>query len=167
MAPLIVNTSDPMSKVRVVTTKDYSTKTLKTLHTTGVLHVEESEELEPVDREAIEGERRKTGELLTGINEILAYIPKGEEVSLAEDVEVIYTRPFNEVDNEVRLLCTKLSNMHQTATKLNKDIKELTELTRYLGSLELPASIRLHDFNFFGSYLFSRVFVLPNELFET
>jgi len=67
MVPLIVNTSDPMSKVRVVTTKDYSTKTLKTLHTTGVLHVEESEELEPVDREAIEGERRKIGELLTGI----------------------------------------------------------------------------------------------------
>ena len=167
MVPLIVNTSDPMSKVRVVTTKDYSTKTLKTLHTTGVLHVEESEELEPVDREAIEGERRKIGELLTGINEILAYIPKGEGVSLVEDVEVIYTRPFDEVDNEVRLLCTKLSNMHQTATKLNKDIKELTELTRYLGSLELPASIRLHDFNFSGSYLFSRVFMFPSELFET
>jgi len=167
MVPLIVNTSDPMSKVRVVTTKDYSTKTLKTLHITGVLHVEESEELEPVDREAIEGERRKIGELLTGINEILAYIPKGEGVSLGEDVEVIYTRPFNEVDNEVRLLCTKLSNMHQTATKLNKDIKELTELTRYLGSLELPASIRLHDFNFSGSYLFSRVFMFPSELFET
>jgi len=167
MVPLIVNTSDPMSKVRVVTTKDYSTKTLKTLHITGVLHVEESEELEPVDREAIEGERRKIGELLTGINEILAYIPKGEGVSLGEDVEVIYTRPFNEVDNEVRLLCTKLSNMHQTATKLNKDIKELTELTRYLGSLELPASIRLHDFNFSGSYLFSRVFMFPGELFET
>jgi V/A-type H+-transporting ATPase subunit I len=167
MVPLVVNTSDPMSKVRVVTTKDYSTKTLKTLHTVGVLHVEESEELEPVDRESIEGERRKIGELLTGISEILAYIPKGEGVSLAEDVEVIYTRPFNEVDNEVRLLCTKLSNMHQTATKLNKDIKELTELTRYLSSLELPASIRLQDFNFSGSYLFSRVFVFPNELFET
>ena len=167
MVPLIVNTSDPMSKVRVVTTKDYSTKTLKTLHITGVLHVEESEELEPVDREAIEGERRKIGELLTGINEILAYIPKGEGVSLAEDVEVIYTRPFNEVDNEIRLLCTKLSNMHQTGTKLNKDIKELTELTRYLSSLELPASTRLQDFNFSGSYLFSRIFVFPNELFET
>jgi V/A-type H+-transporting ATPase subunit I len=167
MVPLIVNTSDPMSRVKVVTTKDYSTKTLKTLHTTGVLHVEESEELEPVDREAIEVERRKIGGLLTGINEILAYIPKGEGVSLGEDVEVIYTRPFDEVDEEVRLLCTKLNNMHQRATKLNMDIKELTELTRYLGSLELPGSIRLQDFNFSGSYLFSRVFVFPNELFET
>jgi V/A-type H+-transporting ATPase subunit I len=167
MVPLIVNTSDPMSKVRVVTTKDYSTKTLKTLHTVGVLHVEESEELEPVDKEAIEGERRKIGELLTGVNDILAYLPKGEGVSLGEDVEVIYTRPFDEVDSEVRSLCTKLNNMHQRANKLNKDIKELTELTRYLSSLDLPANIRFQDFNFSGSYLSSRVFVFPNESFET
>ena len=167
MIPLIVNTSDPMAKVRVVTTKDYSTKTLKTLHTIGVLHVEESEELKPVDKEAIERERRKIGELLTSINDILAYMPKGERVSLREDVEVIYTRPFDEVDSEVRLLCTKLSNVHQRATKLNKDIKELTELTKYLGSLERQADIRLQDLNFSGSYLFSRVFVFPNELFET
>jgi V/A-type H+-transporting ATPase subunit I len=167
MVPLIVNTSDPMAKVRVVTTKDYSTKTLKTLHTMGVLHVEESEELKPVDKEAIERERREIGELLTSINDILAYIPKGERVSLKEDVEVIYTKPFDEVDSEVRLLCTKLSNMHQRATKLNKDIKELTELTKYLGSLERQADIRLQDLNFSGSYLFSRVLVFPNELFET
>jgi len=167
MVPLIVNTSDPMAKVRVVTTKDYSTRTLKTLHTVGVLHVEESEELKPVDKEAIEKERGKIGELLTSINDILAYIPKGEGISLKEDVEVIYTRPFDEVDSEVRLLCTKLSNVHQRATKLNNDIKELKELTKYLSSLERQADIRLQDLNFSGSYLFSRVFVFPNELFET
>jgi V/A-type H+-transporting ATPase subunit I len=167
MVPLIVNTSDPVAKVRVVTIKDYSTKTLKTLHTVGVLHVEESEELKPMDKEAIEGERRKIGELLTNINDILAYLPKGERVSLREDVEVIYTRPFDEVDSEVRLLCTKLTNMHQRATKLNNDIKELTDVTRYLGSLERQTDIRLQDLNFSGSYLFSRVFVFPNELFET
>ena len=167
MIPLIVNTPDPMAKVRVVTTKDYSTKTLKTLHTTGVLHVEESEELKPVDKEAIEEERRKIGELLTSINDILAYLPKGERVSLKEDVEVIYTRPFDEVDSEVRSLCTKLSNMHHSATKLNEDVKSLTELTKYLGSLEKQANIRLGDLNFSGSYLFSRVFVFPNESFET
>ena len=167
MIPLIVNTSDPMAKVRVVTTKDYSTKTLKTLHTTGVLHVEESEELKPVDQEAIEEERRKIGDLLTSINDIVAYMPKGERVSLKEDVEVIYTRPLDEVDSEVRSLCTKLSKMHQIAAKLEERIKELAELTRYLGSLERQADIRLQDLNFSGSYLFSQVFVFPNELFET
>jgi V/A-type H+/Na+-transporting ATPase subunit I len=167
MPPLIVNTVDPMAKVRVVTTKDYSTKTIKTLHTAGVLHVEESEELRPVDKEALERERRAIGELLTGINDVLAYIPKGERVSLTEDVEVIYTRPFDEVDSEVRLLCTKLSNMHQSASKLDEDVKALTELSKYLGSLEQQADVRLRDLNFSGSYLFSRVFVFPNDVFET
>ena len=167
MPALIVNTPDPMAKVRVMTPKDYSTKTLKTLHTAGVLHVEESEELKPVDKEAIERERREIGELLTSINDVLSYIPKGERVSLGEDVEVIYNRPLDEIDSEVRALCTKLSNMHQRATKLNEEVKELTELGKYLGALERQADIRLQDLNFFGSYLFSRVFVFPSELFET
>ncbi len=167
MIPLIVSTPDPMVKVKVVTTKDYSTKTLKTLHTAGVLHVEESEELKPVDKEAIEWERREIGELLASINDILAYMPKGERVSLREDVEVIYTRPFDEVDSEVKLLCTKLGNMHRSAAKLNEEVKALTELSKYLSCLEQQTDIRLGDLNFSGSYLFSRVFVLPNELFET
>jgi V/A-type H+-transporting ATPase subunit I len=166
MIPVVVNTPDPMIKVRVMTPKDYSTKTFKTLHTAGVLHVEESEELKPVDKEAIERERREIGELLTSINDVLSYIPKGERVSLGEDVEVIYNRPLDEIDSEVRALCTKLSNMHHRATKLNEEGKELTELGKYLGSLGQQADIRLRDLNFFGSYLFSRVFVFPSELFE-
>jgi vacuolar-type H+-ATPase subunit I/STV1 len=167
MPAVIVNTPDPMVKVRVMTPKDYSTRTLKTLHRAGVLHVEESEELKPVDKEAIERERREIGELLTSINDVLSYIPKGERVSLGEDVEVIYSRPLDEIDSEVRALCTKLSNMHQRATKLNEEVKELTELGKYLGSLRQQADISLRDLNFSGSYLFSRVFVFPNELFET
>jgi len=167
MIPLIVNTPDPMVKVRVMTPKDYSTQTLKTLHSAGVLHIEESEELKPVDKEAIERERKQIGELLTSINDALAYIPKGERVSLGEDMEVIYARPLDEIDSEVRALCTKLSKMHQIAAKLNENIKELTELGKYLGSLGQQADIKLRDLNFSGGYLFSRVFVFPNELFET
>ncbi len=167
MIPLIVNTSDPMAKVRVITTKDYSTKTLKTLHTVGVLHVEESEELKPLDKEAIEQERREVSELLTSINDVLAYVPKGERVLLGEDVEVIYSRPLSEIDSEVRALCTKLSNVHQMATKLDERIRELTELGKYLGSLGHQANVRLGDLDFSGSYLFSRVFVFPSESFET
>jgi V/A-type H+-transporting ATPase subunit I len=167
MLPLIVNTPDPMVKVRIMTTKDRSTETLKTLHSAGILHVEESEELKPVDKEAIERERRKISELLTSINDILAYVPKGERVSLGEDVEVIYTRPLDEIDSEVRALCTKLSKMHQIAAKLKEEVKELAELGKYLGPLGQQVDIRLRDLNFSGGYLFSRVFVFPNELFET
>jgi V/A-type H+-transporting ATPase subunit I len=167
MPAVIVNTPDPMAKVRVMTPKDYSTETLKTLHRAGVLHVEESEELKPVDKEAIEQERREVGELLTSINDVLAYVPKGERVLLDEDVEVIYNRPLDEIDSEVRALCTKLSNMHQRAIKLDEEIKELTELGKYLGSLAQQADAKLRDLYFSGNYLFSRVLVFPNELFET
>jgi len=166
MIPLIVNTPDPMTKVRVLTAKDYSTKTLKTLHTAGVLHVEKSEELKPVDREALEKERREIGELLTSINDILSYMPEGEITSPREDVEVIYTKPLDEIDSEVRSLCTKLSNVHQRAAKLSEEVEKLQELSKCLGSLEQQAGVRLQDLNFSGSYLFSRVFILANEAYK-
>ena len=167
MMPLVLNTADPMVKARVITAKDYSNKALKTLHGAGVLHVEESEELKPIDRAAIENERGQVAELLTAINDILDYMPKGERVSLEEDVEVIYTRPFSETDSEVRSLCTKLSNMHKRATKLKQSVEELQELKRYLEPLRQQADIRLRDLNFTGSYLFSMVFILSSELYET
>jgi V/A-type H+/Na+-transporting ATPase subunit I len=165
MPPLIVNTSDPMAKVRVVTIRDYAAKTLKALHAAGVLHVEESEELQPVERAAIERERREIAELLTGITEVLSYVPKGEKVELGEDVEVIYTQPLEEIAGDVRLLCTKLTHRHQRAAKLDDDVRALKDLTRYLGSLGRQADLRLVDLDFSGRYLFSRVFVLPNEQF--
>ena len=167
MIPLVLSTPDPMVKVRVMTPKDYSTPTLKTLHAIGALHVEESEELKPVDREAIERERKRVSELLASINDALAYLPKGETASLREDFEAIYTRPLDEIDSEVRTLCTKLSKMHQISTKLNDAIKELRELTKYLSSLSQQSDIRLTDLSFSGDYLFSRVFVFPEESFET
>jgi V/A-type H+-transporting ATPase subunit I len=166
MPAVIVNTPDPMVKVRVMTTKDHSTETLKTLQTAGVLHVEESQELKPVDKQALDEERRRVGELLTSINDVLAYLPRGEKLLLGEDVEVTYDRPLDEIDGEVRALCTRLGKMHQIAAKLKDNIKELTELDRYLGSLGHRADIKLTDLSFSGSYLFSRVFVFPCELFE-
>ncbi|PIU56252.1 MAG: hypothetical protein COS87_02685, partial [Chloroflexi bacterium CG07_land_8_20_14_0_80_45_17] len=167
MMPIILNTPDPMVKVRVMTAKDYSNKALKTLHRAGVLHVEESEELRPVDRAAIENERGQVAELLTDIDDVLVYILKGERISLGEDIEVIYTRPFSETDSEVRLLCTKLSNMHQRAVKLKQEAEGLKGLKRYLELLGQQADLRLRDLNFSGSYLFSRVFILPGETYET
>ena len=167
MRPVIVNTPDTMVKVRVMTAKDYSNKTLKTLHRAGVLHVEQSEELKPADREAIEGERGQVTELLTAIDNVLAYIPKGEKVPLEEDVEVIYTRPFSETDSAVRLLCTKLSNMHQRVVTLNQQAEGLKELQRYLEPLAQQANLKLRDLAFSGDYLLSMVFVIPSEMYQT
>lgn len=166
MAPLFVNTPDDMTRVRVLTTKDRSTQTLKTLHAAGVLHVEKSDELKPVAREAIERDKKEVNELLTALDSALAYIPQEEHVALAKDVEVIYVRPLAEIDSEVRSLCTRLSNMHQRVTALEDEVAELTELTTRLGSLDRQAEIKLTDLDFSGRYLFSRVFVLPNQAYQ-
>ena len=167
MPAVVVNTPDPMVRVRVMTPKDYSTETLKTLHRAGVLHVEETEELKPVDKEAIDRERKEVAELLTSINDVLAYVPKGERVLVGEGVELIYSEPLSQIDSEVRALCTRLGNMHQRAARLDERIKELTDLGKYLGPLGQGTDVRLRDLDFSGSYLFSRVFVFPSELSGT
>ncbi len=166
MIPVVVSTPDPMAKVRVMTTRDRSTEALRTLHRAGVLHVEQSEELRPIDKEAIESERRKVSQLLGTINDVLAYLPKGEKVSLGEDVEVVYGRPLDEIDSEVRALCTRLGKMHQMVASLKENIRELRELGTYLGSLRQRTDITLRDLDYAGGYLFTRVFVFPGELFQ-
>ena len=167
MIPLILNNPESMVKVRVMTVKDYSEKTLKTLHRIGVLHVEEGKELKPVDKAAIELEHREVNELLTFVNDVLSYIPQEEQVFLEEDVEVIYTRPFSEIGNEVRLLYNKINQLHERIVKLSDEVQQLAELRRYLEPLAGQIDLRLRDLKFSGDYLFSRVFVLSNETYES
>jgi len=167
MIPLILNNPESMVKVRVMTVKDYSEKTLKTLHRIGMLHIEEGKELKPIDKAAIELEHREVSELLTFVDDVLSYIPQEEQVSLEEDVEVIYTRPFSEIGNEVRLLYNKINKLHERIVKLNDGVQQLIELRRYLEPLAGQIDLGLGDLKFSGDYLFSRVFVLSNEAYKT
>ncbi len=167
MIPVILNNPEPMLKVRVMTVKDYSEKALKTLHRIGVLHIEEGKELKPVDKAAIESERREVSELLTFANSVLSYLPASGQISLEEDVEVIYTRPFSEIDNEVRTLYNKINKLQQRIVKVNDELQQLAGLKRYLEPLAEQANLRLSDLKFSGDYLFSRTFVLPNEAYQS
>ena len=165
--PIIINSPESMVKVRLVTLKDYSEKTLKTLHQIGALHVEESRELEPVDRAAIEKQRKETSELATLVNHMLAYLTRKEEVTPGEDVDVIYTRPFSEISREVRASYSQFSDLYQKAVKTDNEIQELTRLKKYLGALRQHYDATLKDLSFSGDYLFSRVFVLPADSCQT
>ena len=167
MIPLVVNNPESMVKVRVMTVKDYSEQALKALHRIGVLHVEEAKELKPIDRAAIESERREVSELLTFVDSVLSYIPQKERVSLEEDVEVIYTRPFSEISGEVKSLYNRIDRLHERIVKVNDEAQQLAELKRCLEPLVEQSDLRLRDLSFSGDYLFSRVFVLPGEAYET
>ncbi|MDD5591101.1 MAG: V-type ATPase 116kDa subunit family protein [Dehalococcoidales bacterium] len=165
--PIIVNSPESMVKVRVVTLKDYSEQTLKTLHKVGVLHVEEAKDLKPVDRAAIESQRKEATELATFVNNMLGYLTEKEEVLPEEDVEVIYTRPFPELSREVRSLYTRFAGLYDRAVKTDNEIRELTEQKRHLGLLTQNYDLKLKDLEFSGDYLFSRVFVLPADAYQT
>ncbi len=167
MTALIVNRPEAMAKMKVLAARDISNEALKVLHKAGALHVEESEELKPVDRAAIDNARRKVSQLLVDVQDVLSYIPGGESVSLKEDVEVIYSRPFSETDKDVSFLCTKLSKMHQRVIKLEQEAGELKELKRCLEPLGRQTNFSLRDLTFSWNYLFSRVYVVPSEIYET
>jgi len=166
MIPLFLSNPESMTKVRVMAVKDDSEKALKTLHKVGVLHIEESTELNPVDKAAIENEQREVSELLTFVDNVLGYIPQAEQVSLEEDVEVIYTKPFAEIGGEVRLLHNKINKLYERIVKLDNEAQESIELRRYLEPLGRQVDLKLEDLKFSGDYLFSEVFVLSSEAYE-
>jgi V/A-type H+-transporting ATPase subunit I len=97
---------------------------------------------------------------------MLSYIKEKEQVSLGEDVEVIYTQPFGEIAKEVRSLYADFAELHGKTVRIDKEIKELTEQKNYLGALTQYRDVRLKDLRFSGDYLFSRVFVLSTETYE-
>ena len=167
MIPVVVNTPEAMVKIRVVTMRNDSERTLKALHRVGVLHVETSEELKPVDRAAIEHHRSGISQLLVYVDSVLAYLPEKKEISPAEDIEVIYTRPLDELNSEVVSLYTRLTNLYQRTVGPSETVKQLTELKKYLEPLAHQTDLRLIDLNFSGGYLFSRVLVLPSEAYKS
>ncbi len=167
MTAVILNTPESMTRVRVVTLKDYSEPTLKTLHRVGALHVEEGKELAPVDRAAIEGQQKEINELRGFVSRMMSYITEKEQVSLGEDVEVIYTQPFAEVTQEVRSLYADFAEIHGKATRIERETQELSKQKNYLGALTRQLDVRLRDLHFSGDYLFSRVFVLSTDVYQS
>ncbi len=168
MKPLIINRSEPMAKVRIVTMRDSSDKALKTLHKIGVMQVEEAKELKPADKAAIDSQGKEVGELLGFLDDILGYLQEKQKVSLlGDDVEVIYTRPFKDVSSEVKTLYRNINWIFEKTVKYDDEIKQLTVLKRQLESLDSKADLKLKDLGFTGEYIFSRVFIFPKESFET
>jgi V/A-type H+-transporting ATPase subunit I len=167
MTAVILNSPESMTRVRVVTLKDYSEPTLKALHRVGALHVEEGKELAPVDRAAVEGQQKEISELRGFVSRMMSYIVDKEQVSLGEDVEVIYTRPFAEVTQEVRSLYADFAELHGKTARIDRETQELSKQKNYLGALTPYLDVRLKDLHFSGDYLFSRVFVLSTEVYQS
>lgn len=163
---VIVNKTEPMSRMRVVTSKDRAAQTLKLLQRAGVLHAEESTELQPIDREAIEKERRQVSELLASIDDALKYVQEDRIVRIKQDVDVYLTKPLADVDKDTRALCTKLGAMHQRAQKMQEEKEALEELRDVVAALAPRTDLTTADLDFTGAHLVSRLAAIPQEVFQ-
>lgn len=163
MAPILINTAEAMAKMKVVSVKDDSEKILKVLQKLGVLHAEESHELNPVDRSAIEQEHRQVNELYTHINRILSYLPQHETIDIEEDVEVIYTRPFSEISDEIRQIYNRTKRLQDRIDSIDGEYQSLKETEKYLHPLSTQPGLTLKDLNYSGRYLSSRIIVISAD----
>ena len=98
MVPLIVNSTERMSKMKVLAIKDSREQILNVLHKLGVLHVNVSDDLSPVDRQAIQKEKDRNIFLLGKINELISYANISEKKEIEE---MIYAGPAEQLDKEV------------------------------------------------------------------
>ncbi len=164
MIPILVNTSEPMLKVRVVTVKDYSQKTLEYLQKLGVLHVEEARELSPVDRAAIEKEMNEVRTALNYLNNILEHLASEKTVFLPE---VIKSRPLGEITDQARKFHDSVSSLTREYDRLQEEVVNLEYLGKYLGILAGETNASLKDLQYSGNYLFTDVLVLTEESYKT
>src|SRR4030042_2028577 len=163
MAPFLINTAEPMVKMRIVTVRDDSERTLKALQNIGVLDVEESEELNPVDRTAIEQAHREVNELTSYVTKVLSYLPERDTVTLDEDVEVIYTQHFGEITDEVKRIYTKTSRLQERIQEISEKLLYLNEISAYLVPLVENNDLSTRDLNYSGKHLISRIIIIPTE----
>ena len=160
---LIVNTPEPMRRMRLVTTKELSARTLAALHRAGVLHAEESAALDSVDRKSIDRERSLIHSLLSEIENVLAYAPADEVVRIQQDAATVLTRSAPEIEQETRRLCGDLTALYRRAERLEIEERQWLRLLAVAKAFPERTRFKTSDLDFTGEHLFSRLAVLPRD----
>jgi V/A-type H+-transporting ATPase subunit I len=164
MIPILVNTSEPMLKVKVVTVKDYSPQTLSLLQKLGALHVEEASDLSPVDRAAIENELNDIRKGLMFINSVLELLTGERTVRIPESVK---PQPLSDMKDQARKFHDTVSSLTKKYDRLQGDTGNLEQLSKYLSILASDINVPIKELQYSGNYLFTRVLVLSEESYKT
>ncbi|MFU8897183.1 MAG: V-type ATP synthase subunit I [Gammaproteobacteria bacterium] len=162
----IVTTPEPMWRMHVLTAKDQAERALAALHRVGVLHPEQAEALEHVERAAIERERSAVNSLLGDIEDVLAYVPQDETVRISADVEVFLTQPADEIAERTRRVCTALAASHRRAEQLDEQATRWRELRHIARLLAARPGMSTRDFAFSGEHLYARLVAWRHDEFE-
>lgn len=164
MVPIFINTSEPMVKVRVVTVKDYSSRTLSLLQSLGVLHVEEATELSPIDKAAIDNRRNDVRKALTVCEAILGNLSGERTILLPEMAD---RQSIEEITKDVQKIYADISHLIQKQDRLQEEITNKSLLDTYLRILLREVNVPMKDLNYSGHYLSTGVLVLSNETYKT
>ncbi len=162
MIPLLINSPEPMRKVRVVTVKDQSEEALNRLQELGVLHVEEAHELDPIDREVIEGEKNRIRTALNALDFVLDYL-QGERSIL---IPVTSPLTLEEILGRTETIHNRISALIGRHNRLRTEAVKLQELGRCLKILARDMSIPLQDLHYAGAYVFTNVVALSEEAYK-
>lgn len=153
-----------MLKIRVVTAKDFSAKTLERLQATGVLHIEEPRELDSADRTAITEKRNLIRKISANISDILSYVKGEHRILIREDAK---DQPLDKILHQTGRVHDRCARLREDATRLEADISNMEGLGRYLNILAHEINLPLKDLNYSGNYLSAKVFVFPTETCRT
>ena len=164
MIPILVNTSEPMLKVKVVTVKDYSSQTLSLLQKLGVLHVEKASDLSPIDRAAIENELNEIRKGLTFIHSVLELLAGERNVVIPESLK---PQPLSEMKDQARKFHHTVSTLTKKYDRLQRVTGNHERLSKYLSILASEINVPVKELQYSGNYLFTRVLVLSEESYKT
>jgi len=164
MIPLFINTPETMFKIRVVTPKESSAKTLERLQATGVLHIEEPRKLDSADRKRITDKKNLIRKISANISDILAYV-KGEHRVLVQ--ETVEAQPLDTILHQTGKLHEKCARLREDSTKLGAEISNVEGISGHLDILAHEINLPLRDLNYSGNYLSAKVFVFPTKTCRT
>ncbi len=152
-----------MMKMKVITLKNLSGKTLKLLQKIGVLHVEKATELGPVDKAAIERDVGRVKKALTYADDIIAYLKEGRTIFLPE---YITPRSLDEITDRISKIHDRFIKLTGKTGRLKEETANLEELGKYLGTLSGEINVSLKDLHYSGSYIFTDILALPKEAYK-
>jgi len=158
MISAIINTPEPMAKVRLATPRDSIQPTLESLQEAGVVHVEEAKALDPVEERAIEKEFQLVRDALTSIDGIIEHLSAPREVRLSESLA---SRSFSQIISGVKTVHEKFSAIHRQYEEITQEIVSRRELGKHLSLLSGTIDMPLAELAYAGPYLFTNVVVLP------
>jgi V/A-type H+/Na+-transporting ATPase subunit I len=166
MVPIVLSSPEKMLKIRSAVLKDKSDETLDILQKAGVIHIEESAELDTSDKEAIENKRRQITDLLERLDRVMSFLPQGTKVTLESGIEEIFSVPFEEIKSEIMDFTSVFDYSFERNVEIMMKLESLRRVHKSLTPFVDRVEYKVQELNYKGRFLFSRIFLISADGFQ-